>query len=76
MTPEEFRRFGHQLIDRIADYRAGIDKLPVMAQVKPGDLKSALPKAPPMEGEAFEAVLGDLDRLILPGLSHFQHPGF
>ena len=76
MDVEEFRRSGHQLIDRIADYRAGIAKLPVMAQVRPGDLKAALPKAPPQLGEAFDAVFADLDRLILPGLSHFQHPGF
>ena len=76
MEIEEFRRYGHRLIDRIADYRAGIAKLPVMAQVAPGDLKSALPKSPPQQGEAFDAVLADIDRLILPGLSHFQHPGF
>lgn len=76
MEIEEFRRYGHRLIDRIADYRAGIAKLPVMAQVQPGDLKAALPKTPPQQGEAFDAVLADIDRLIMPGLSHFQHPSF
>lgn len=76
MDTEEFRRYGHRLIDRIADYRAGIAALPVMSQAKPGDLIAALPKTPPRDGEAFDAVLADVERLILPGLSHFQHPGF
>jgi glutamate/tyrosine decarboxylase-like PLP-dependent enzyme len=76
MSPEEFRRHGHQLIDRIADYRSNVATLPVMSQVAPGQLKAALPKAPPTEAEPFEAVLDDLDRLIMPGLSHWQHPSF
>jgi len=76
MTPEEFRKFGHQLIDRIADYRSGIAELPVMAQVKPGELKAALPISAPMQAEPFETVLSDLESLIMPGLSHWQHPGF
>lgn len=76
MTPEEFRTYGHQLIDRIADYRAGIAERPVMAQVSPGELIDSLPGEPPRQGEDFAAVLADLDRLIMPGLSHWQHPGF
>ena len=76
MSPEEFRRLGHALIDRIADYRAGVADLPAMAQVKPGAIRAALPKAAPEAAEPFEAVFADLDRLILPGLSHFNHPGF
>lgn len=76
MSPEEFRRHGHQLIDRIADYRSNVATLPVMSQVAPGQLKAALPKAPPTEAEPFEAVLEDLDQLIMPGLSHWQHPSF
>jgi glutamate/tyrosine decarboxylase-like PLP-dependent enzyme len=76
VSPEDFRRHGHELIDRIADYRAGIADRPVMAQVKPGAIKAALPKAPPAAPEPFEAIFRDLDALIVPGLSHFQHPAF
>lgn len=76
MTPEEFRKHGHQLIDRIADYRSGVSKLPVMSQVKPGELRSALPMSAPQHAEPFEHMLADLDSLIMPGLSHWQHPGF
>ncbi len=76
MSPEEFRRHGHELIDRIADYRAGIAKRPVMAQVKPGAVRAALPRQAPEKPEPFEAIFADLDAVILPGLSHFNHPAF
>ena len=76
MTPEEFRRLGHELIDRIADYREGVAQRPVMAQVAPGAVRNALPKSAPQKAEPFEAVFRDLDALIVPGLSHFQHPDF
>ncbi len=76
MTPEEFRRFGHLLIDWVADYRARMADLPVMSTVEPGALKAALPGAPPQGPEPFDAILADLDRLIVPGLSHWQHPRF
>ncbi|MEQ6291576.1 pyridoxal phosphate-dependent decarboxylase family protein [Vogesella sp. GCM10023246] len=76
MTPDEFRRHGHQLIDRIADYRSNVARLPVMAQVEPGQIKAALPKAPPQQAEPFESLFEDVDQLIMPGLSHWQHPNF
>ena len=76
MSPEEFRKQGHQLIDRIADYRANVGSLPVMAQVEPGYLKNALPQAAPQQGEPFEQILADVDQLVMPGLSHWQHPDF
>jgi len=76
MSPEDFRRHGHELIDRIADYRAGLAARPVMSQVKPGAIRAALPKQAPETPEPFEAIFADLDALILPGLSHFNHPGF
>src|SRR5437764_1396418 len=76
MTPEEFRAHGHALIDWIADYRAGVASRPVMARTEPGDIKAALPAAPPLEAESFDAVRADLDRVIVPGLSHWQHPSF
>jgi aromatic-L-amino-acid decarboxylase len=76
MTPDEFRRFGHAVVDWIADYRQTIDARPVMARVAPGDVKAMLPATPPAEAESFDAILADLDRIVVPGLSHWQHPRF
>ena len=76
MTPEEFRRLGHQVVDWVADYRERAANLPVMARVQPGDIKAQLPAAPPQAAEEFTAILADLDRVIVPGLSHWQHPRF
>jgi aromatic-L-amino-acid/L-tryptophan decarboxylase len=76
MTPDEFRRFGHQLIDWIADYRSTLADRPVMACTAPGDVKAQFPAAPPETPEGFEGVFRDLERIILPALSHWQHPSF
>jgi aromatic-L-amino-acid decarboxylase len=76
MTPEEFRRFGHQVIDWIADYRANVEQRPVMARSRPGEIRAALPTAPPAGPESFDAVLRDLDAVVMPGISHWQHPSF
>lgn len=76
MTPEEFRRYGHQIVDWIADYRSGLQSRPVMAQTKPGDVRAQLPSQPPEQPEPFDRVLQDLDNIVLPGLSLWQHPMF
>jgi aromatic-L-amino-acid/L-tryptophan decarboxylase len=76
MTPEEFRKYGHQLIDWVADYRTRITELPVMARTAPGEIRAKLPAAPPDAPERFDAILADVDRIVLPGLSHWQHPRF
>ena len=76
MTPEEFRTYGHQLIDWIADYRANVAERPVMATTQPGDIRAQLPEHPPQQPEPFSSVLADLDRVVLPGLSHWQHPRY
>jgi aromatic-L-amino-acid decarboxylase len=76
MTPEEFRRAGHQLIDWIADYRTRVVDLPVMSLREPGAVRSQLPATPPTGSEGFDTVLRDLEQTILPGLSHWQHPNF
>ena len=76
MTPEEFRAAGHRLVDWIADYRARVATLPVMARTEPGDVKRQLPETPPVEGETFDAIVADLDRIVVPALSHWQHPRF
>jgi len=76
MTPDEFRRYGHQLVDWLANYQEGIAQLPVMARTQPGEVRAALPAAPPEQAEDFAAVLADLDRIVLPGLTLWQHPRF
>ncbi|RLA10266.1 MAG: aspartate aminotransferase family protein [Gammaproteobacteria bacterium] len=74
MTPEEFREAGHRLIDWISDYREGIEQMPVRAQVAPGDIRNNLPDIPPQQPESLEALLGDLQDIILPGITQVQHP--
>ena len=76
MTPDELRRWGHAAVDWVADYWAGIEHHPVVPDVAPGDVRSWLPPSPPAEPEPFDAVLADLDRVVVPGTTHWQHPGF
>ena len=76
MSTEEFRRFGHEIVDWIADYFERIEELPVLAQIEPGELKAQLPTSPPQVGESMEAILADVDRLIVPALTHWSHPSF
>jgi aromatic-L-amino-acid decarboxylase len=76
MNPEEFRKFGHQLIDWIADYRSRVEGLPVRSRLEPGGVRARLPSTPPLQPEPFEGIFSDLEQIILPGLSHWQHPSF
>ncbi|MEO8070108.1 MAG: pyridoxal-dependent decarboxylase [Acidobacteriota bacterium] len=76
MTPEEFRRRGHQLVDWIADYRARVSTLPVVARTEPGAVKRQLPASPPDAPEDFDAILQDLEATVVPGLTHWAHPQF
>jgi aromatic-L-amino-acid decarboxylase len=76
MSPDEFRRYGHAVVDWIADYQSRVESLPVLSQVKPGQIRASLPPAPPAQGEPFEAVLKDVEQLILPGVTHWQSPNF
>ncbi|MGH7655311.1 MAG: pyridoxal phosphate-dependent decarboxylase family protein [Gemmatimonadaceae bacterium] len=76
MTPEEFRRQGHAIIDWIADYRRDVGNFPVMAPSAPGDVRRALPAAPPTDSEPFTDIMRDFDRVIVPGITHWQHPSF
>jgi aromatic-L-amino-acid/L-tryptophan decarboxylase len=71
-----FREDGHQAVDWAADYLERVGELPVLAQVKPGAIRARLPATPPEQGEPFEAVLRDLDEILLPGVTHWQHPRF
>lgn len=76
MTPEEFRHYGRAVVDWIADYYQRIESFPVLSQVRPGEIRASLPPEPPLQGEAFETILRDVDRLILPGITHWQSPNF
>lgn len=76
MTADEFRRHGKEVIDWIADYYERVETLPVLSQVKPGEIRASLPAQAPQQGESFRAMLSDIDRLILPGITHWQSPNF
>ena len=76
MTPEEFRRHGRAVVDWVADYLERVGDLPVASTVAPGEIRAALPPSPPEHGEPFEAMLRDVSDVILPGLTHWQSPGF
>jgi aromatic-L-amino-acid decarboxylase len=76
MDPAEFRRHGHALVEWIAEYLAGSDRYPVLPRVAPGDVRRALPRAAPERGEPFEAIVADFERILVPALTHWNHPGF
>ncbi|QYO65397.1 pyridoxal phosphate-dependent decarboxylase family protein [Leptolyngbya sp. 7M] len=76
MPAEEFRRYGYALIDRIADYFEHLEGFPVLSQIEPGWLEKSLPTSPPKEGEDFANALADVDKLILPAITHWNHPNF
>jgi aromatic-L-amino-acid decarboxylase len=76
MTPDEFRARGRDVIDWIADYMEHVEEYPVMSTVKPGDIKAKLPDHPPRQRDPFDAVLADLDEIVLPGITHWQSPNF
>lgn len=76
MPADEFRSAGHRLVEWIADYLEHGEKLPVLSQVKPGDLRAALPPAAPERGESIETILADVDRVLAPGFTHWNQPGF
>ena len=76
MTPDEFRRYGHAVVDWIADYQSRIESFPVLSPMKPGQIRASLPPDPPAHGESFERLLKDVELLILPGVTHWQSPNF
>ena len=76
MTPEEFRKQGHAVIDWIADYYQKIESYPVLSQAEPGEIRSMLPKEAPAQPEPFDKILGDIEKVILPGITHWQSPNF
>ena len=76
MTGDEFRRHGYALVDWIADYLADPERYPVLPRVAPGDVRRALPATAPEQGEPFDAVMADFERVLVPALTHWNHPGF
>lgn len=76
MDPEAFRRYGHKVVDWMANYLADVGKYPVLAQTAPGDIRRALPTQPPVKPEAMESILADFDQLLIPGITHWNSPGF
>lgn len=76
MPADEFRRYGYQIVDTIADYFENIYTRPVLSQAEPDWLRSNLPSEPPQQGEEFGGVLADVDRLIMPAVTHWNHPSF
>src|SRR5258708_9063583 len=76
MEPEVFRLYGHQVVDWIADYLTRVGDFPVLARTAPGDILRALPSKPPFEPEAMETILADFEQVLLPGITHWNSPGF
>ncbi len=76
MTPEEFEQHGHAVVDWIANYMREVERYPVLSQAKPGDIKRALPVHAPQRGESFDDILDDVNRIIMPGITHWQSPNF
>jgi len=76
MTPDEFRALGHRVVDRVADYMARVGELDVKPRATPGDVLAALPDAAPETPQPWDDILADLDSIIIPNLTHWQHPGF
>ena len=76
MDPEAFRREAHRIADWIADYFTAPEQYPVLSQVAPGQVRASLPAAAPQTGDAFTDIFADFERVIMPGITHWNHPGF
>jgi aromatic-L-amino-acid/L-tryptophan decarboxylase len=76
MKNEEFRRAGHQFVDWIADYFENVEKYPIVARVEPGDIRKMVPAVPPSRAESMDAIFRDFERIVVPGITHWQHPGW
>jgi len=76
MDKEVFRKFGYEIVDWVADYLSDVSRHPVASQVRPGEIKEKIPSEPPIHGEAMEGILSDFKEIILPGITHWQHPSW
>ncbi len=71
-----FREFGYKFVDWVSDYLSDLENFPVRSQVQPGDIRGKLPQGPPNQGEAMERIFDDFEKIILPGITHWQHPSW
>lgn len=76
MSAEAFRQRGHELVDWLADYQSKVEGMPVMSQVSPGDISAQLPPKMPQDGESFDDIFADVEKIIMPGITHWQSPNF
>lgn len=76
MSAEEFRRYGHIVVDRVARYMEEVERSPVLSRAQPGAVRASLPAEPPRAGEDMATILADFDDRIMPGITHWNHPGF
>lgn len=76
MEKESFRKYGHAFIDWLADYYENIEQYPVKSPVSPGDILTQLPPGPPAQPESMDAIFADFQKIIMPGITHWQHPGW
>ena len=76
MTPDEFRKHAHELVEWMAGYMENVEKYPVKSQVKPGEIFNRIPDNPPSKPESFDALMKDFDEIIMPGITHWQSPNF
>ena len=76
MNSDEFRSHAHAFADWMADYLRDVESYPVRAQVAPGEIAARLPEAAPEKGESMAAIFTDFERVVLPGITHWQHPSF
>ena len=76
MNPDEFRRAAHDAVDWVADYLERVESFPVLSTVEPGATRALLPEHPPERGEPWSEILADLDRVVVPGITHWQSPNF
>lgn len=76
MNTHDFKKYGYQLVDQIAEYFENIDSYPVRPNLQPGEIYKKLPQSPPSNGESMDEILRDFNEIIIPGMTHWQHPGF
>jgi aromatic-L-amino-acid decarboxylase len=76
MTPDEFRKNAHELVEWMASYMEDVEKYPVKSQVKPGEIFNQIPLNPPEKPESFSSLMKDLEEIIMPGITHWQSPDF
>ena len=73
---EQFRKDGYRAVDWVVDYLSGVDELPVLSRAAQGEIRSQLPMEPPESGQSMAEILDDLNRLVVPGITHWQSPNF